>query len=63
MFTNGYMFLVSFYNLKIAAAVHRRKNVQPHQSGVKSNMSYFKFKIIQVNSNKKNYYLNVFNIQ
>ena len=58
MFTNGYMFLLSFYTLKIAAAVHRRKNVQPHQSGVKSDMSYFKFYVIQVSIIEKNYHLN-----
>ena len=59
MFTNGYMFLLSFYTLKIAAAVHRRKNVQHHQSGVKSDMSYFKSNIIQVSMIENNQYLNI----
>ena len=32
MFTNGYMFLLSFYTLKIAAAL-KIKNMQPHIRG------------------------------
>ena len=40
MFTNGYMFLQSFYTLKIAAASETKKNVQPHQSGVKSTLFF-----------------------